>query len=309
MDKILLAPIKGITDLVYRKTYYQHYKGVTRAVAPFFVLSDKGGFKEGTIKRTLGQEATPTDSCPQILSRKGTMMAQLSQILKDLGFPLLNWNLGCPFPKVANKYRGSGLLPYPDEIRTILDDFYKHKGGDLEVKIRLGWESEEELEPLINVFNDYPITLLIIHPRFGIQRYSGSPHLELFEWAYKNYKGDISYNGDIYTRNDYVHLKERFPKVHTWMIGRGLLKNPDLALEILDNKYSRTPEKLYEFIMNLMENYRNFYPDPGKTVNMVKAHLYYLCPHWSANTEIVLAAKRAKSIKELSPLIRSLIAF
>jgi tRNA-dihydrouridine synthase B len=105
----------------------------------------------------------------------------LANTLVDMGYREINWNLGCPFPMVAKKYRGSGLLPHPDRIDRMLDKTLDGFSGKLSIKTRLGRFSSDEMDRLIPVFNRYPLNRVIVHPRTGVQMYAGSVDLKAFE--------------------------------------------------------------------------------------------------------------------------------
>ena len=62
---------------------------------------------------------------------------------------------------------------------------------------------------------------LIIHPRIQTDFYKNTPNLEMFEYAVKNSKNPLCYNGDICTKEEYEIICNRFQEVPSVMIGRG----------------------------------------------------------------------------------------
>ena len=102
----------------------------------------------------------------------------------------------------------------------------------MSIKLRLGRFDSKEIEALWPIFNQYPLTEVVIHPRLGAQLYTGSVDLEAFARCMDQTKHRIIYNGDICSLADYMSLSQRFQGIDTWMIGRGLLANPFLAAEI-----------------------------------------------------------------------------
>lgn len=113
---------------------------------------------------------------PQILSRDANEIILFGKACKDLGYNELNWNMGCPYPRVAKKKRGSGLLPYPDLVEALLDDIKKELPLKLSIKCRLGYEDPHELDELIPHFNAFGLSELIVHARIGKQLYQGGVH-------------------------------------------------------------------------------------------------------------------------------------
>ena len=137
--------------------------------------------------------------------------------------------------RVTAKHRGSGILPYPDEVRSILDYIMPRLRPALSVKMRLGLHSPDEIFNLIPILNDYPLLNITIHPRTGKQQYSGQVDLDTFEQTLPLLKHQVIYNGDLCTVADFRRLRQRFPKIQHYMIGRGILYDPLLPLKIKNN--------------------------------------------------------------------------
>lgn len=222
----------GITDRLYRKAFAQHFTGVDLAVAPFISSVQARSIKRAYLKDILPENNQSLQVIPQILSNNPDDFLFLANTIFDLGFKEVNWNLGCPSPTVINKKRGSGLLPFPELIDRFLDQVMPHLAGGLSIKLRLGRYHSHEIETLLPILNRYPLTELILHPRLGAQLYSGSVDLEAFAYFFSHTQHRVTYNGDIKTVNDFTMLRQRFPGIDSWMIGRGLLSDPFLAAGI-----------------------------------------------------------------------------
>jgi tRNA-dihydrouridine synthase len=133
---------------------------------------------------------------------------------------------------VADKRRGSGLLPYPQAVDGFLDRVCSRLGIGLSVKMRLGRFDPREGEALAPVLNAYPLKKVIVHPRLGVQMYSGTVDLDGFSVLSGALRHPVGYNGDIKTEADFRKLSARFPGVAEWMIGRGALCDPFLPARI-----------------------------------------------------------------------------
>lgn len=231
--KIILAPIMGITDRLYRTTFAQHFTGVDLAMAPFISTVQARRIKPAYLKDILPENNPSMPVIPQLLSNNPEDFLFLANTIFELGFKEINWNLGCPSPTVVNKKRGSGLLPFPDVIDQFLDHVIPRLTGKMSIKLRLGRYHAHEIEGLLPILNRYPLTELILHPRLGSQLYSGSVDLDAFAQVLSQTKHRVVYNGDINTVADFTDRCQRFPGIDSWMIGRGLLANPFLAAEIV----------------------------------------------------------------------------
>ncbi|MBI5894527.1 MAG: tRNA-dihydrouridine synthase family protein [Desulfobacterales bacterium] len=228
---IYLAPLRGLTGAVFRDTYAEFFQGIDGAVAPFLTTMGTR-IKPGQLKELLPENNRHMPVVPQILSKTAEKFIVLAQALFDLGYETVNWNLGCPFARVAQKKRGSGLLPHPDLIQAFLDKTLAAIPNRLSIKTRLGRRRADEVLALLPVFNAYPIQELIIHPRTGEQMYTGKPDLDSFAQCLDLCRCPVVYNGDINARDDFEKLRQRFPSVSGWMIGRGVLGDPFLPAAI-----------------------------------------------------------------------------
>ncbi len=225
---LYLAPLKGLTDAVFRSVYGAFFTGLDCAVTPFLTTVEGFKVKPSHLKEVLPECNRRMAIIPQVLSKSADDFIALAQALFDLGHSRINWNLGCPFPMVARKQRGSGLLPYPEAIDGFLERTLAAIPNRLSIKLRLGRFKPDEIFCLLPVLNRYPIEALIIHPRTGVQMYGGVPDLAAFEKCLAATHHPVVYNGDIVCPADFERLRARFPGLSAWMVGRGVLIDPFL---------------------------------------------------------------------------------
>lgn len=270
--------MKGFTDHIFRSTFAAHFDGFDLAVAPFIASKRDRVFKRNYVKDLLPENNPRLPVIPQIMSNRAEDFTVLANYLHDLGHVSVNWNLGCPYPIVAKKKRGSGMLPYTERIEEFLDDVIPALKGKLSIKIRLGWKSPDDIVRLIPVLNRYPLEELIIHPRTGIQRYDGAVDLEMFGQCVAAIKHPIVYNGDIRTLVDFKRLTGRFPDVHRWMIGRWCMADPFLPHAIKTGKDNIPDkiEKIKQFHEALFDAYGRVLHGPSHILNKMKGFWRYL---------------------------------
>lgn len=226
---LILAPMQGLTELLFRKTFSKCYPGAfDLSVSPFLSLTHgnlkDAGKKVEDVLPELNINSMPV--IPQLLGHEIDGFVDLSNRLFELGYNEVNWNMGCPMRRVAGKHRGSGILPYPDEVKEILDAVFPALKPKLSVKLRLGYRSADEIDKVIPILNDYPLKSVTVHPRIGKQMYSGTPDLERFGEILPLIKHHVIYNGDVNSVYDYKKIRRLFPSVKDVMIGRGALYNP-----------------------------------------------------------------------------------
>lgn len=232
MPKLYLAPLQGLTDCYYRDQFSLHFAGIDAAFSPF--IADVSTIR---VSPTKLMDIHPSlnrniKTVPQFLSKNPEEIVLLAHAIKDLGYDEMNWNIGCPFSKVANKQRGSGILPYPYLIEEIMGKIMPLMPIGLSVKMRLGYYTTDEIFPILQIFNQHSISEIIIHTRTGKQMYKGETHPGKYRECLQKSKIPLVYNGDIFTLEDYKNLSALFPETATWMLGRGVLRDPFLSGKI-----------------------------------------------------------------------------
>jgi tRNA-dihydrouridine synthase B len=278
--KIYFAPMQESTDFVYRRAHALHFGGIDKYFSPYLLVQKDGSLKKSHLRDTLPGNCTGYPLVPQIMAGNSADFLLLIKHLTSLGYEEINWNLGCPYPMVTNKGMGSGLLPHPDKIREILDQCLPQSGCRISVKLRAGLTSGEEILQVIPVLNDYPINEIIFHPRIAKLLYNGIPDLELFEQVSSLTKHPLVYNGNLNSTEDFQIVENRFQQISTWMIGRGMLKNPHLAAKIKGQPLPGKEEgiKLLEhFHEDIYANYAALLSGPSHIITRMTKFWEYFC--------------------------------
>ena len=232
MNRYYLAPLEGITTHIYRRAYHACFHPMNKYFTPFLVPHTKRGFNTRELNDILPENNEGMRLVPQILTNDAKGFLQTVEKLEDYGYEEVNLNLGCPSKTVVSKNRGSGFLAMPDELDRFLDEIYSGTQVRISIKTRIGKHSPDEFGRLLEIYNQYPVEELIIHPRLQQDFYKNTPNLEVFAEAVRESRNPLCYNGDIFSVTDRDRIKERFPEVKTYMMGRGILVNPGLAGEL-----------------------------------------------------------------------------
>lgn len=237
---------------------------------------------------------------PQVLPKDGEEMLFLAKTLCNAGYTEINLNLGCPYPMVTKRGKGAGLLPNPKEIEKILDAFFNKTRLKLSVKMRAGLISEDEIERVIPVLNQFPLSEIIVHPRIAKQLYAGQIAGSAFEFASNNTKHKLVYNGDIFSVEDFETLKSKFPQIDTWMLGRGILMNPFLPSEIKGQSFSNSEkhQKLVEFHGKIFESYSQTMDNQGNVLNKMKQFWIYFSYNFKDPRKVLKSIKKASSMSK-----------
>jgi tRNA-dihydrouridine synthase B len=310
MKHLILAPLRGFTDAVFRNAFQRHFQGIDEAVAPF-VTSIKGR----RIKPSHLRDLAPADNLampvvPQILSNRADEFLRLANTLFDLGYGEINWNLGCPYPMVAKKLRGSGLLPHPEMIDCMLAAVMAHFPGRLSIKTRLGRFSASEMEDLIPVFNRYPLSRVIVHPRTGIQMYTGSVDLDGFAACLSSIAHPLVFNGDINDFADFRSRESRFPLTWGWMLGRGLIANPFLAEIIREGSRpsGNLNKRFAAFHDDLVEAYCELFSGHGHVLDRMKGYWCYFANGFDDGRRLLKRIRKAASLQHYRAIVATGLA-
>jgi tRNA-dihydrouridine synthase len=256
--KIILAPLHGYTEVTYRECIAEYFGGFDESIAPFIALSPANRFNPVRLRDLNPSQNIRMTVVPQLLGNDTVSFIQAASALYDQGYTRLNWNLGCPKRAIASKQRGSGLLPHPELINSILEKVIPSIPQLMSVKLRLGRNNPDEIFPVIDELNKFPLESVIVHPRIGVEMYSKKADVEAFSLVLPLIKHPVCYNGDIFSVKDFVRLKLRFPSVEGWMIGRGALANPFLAEQMKGTVHLDSPgqrKRFIGFVNQLQHNY------------------------------------------------------
>ncbi len=147
---------------------------------------------------------------------------------RDLGYWEVNLNLGCPSGTVTAKGKGAGMLADPDSLDRFLDQIFRNAPIPISVKTRTGFRTSEEFPALLDIYNQYPIKELTIHPRARSAFYSGNVDMDIFLYAHSNSRAPLCYNGNLCTKAQLETFHKEFPQINAAMIGRGLVGDPGM---------------------------------------------------------------------------------
>ena len=256
--RIYLAPMEGVTGFIYRNAYHAFFHNLDKYFTPFLKPHTKRDLTTKEKNEILPGNNKNMNVVPQILTNHADGFINTSLKLKNYGYKEVNLNLGCPSKTVVSKNRGSGFLSQTKLLTEFLDEIFSRLDMDISIKTRIGKISPDEFYGLMEIFNQFPLKELIIHPRLQTDYYKNTPNWEIFSWANKESRAPVCYNGNLFTLTDYKNFTESFPDVGTIMLGRGLIANPALAQDILSQMNTLSLDTLKAFHDRLYMDYQNY---------------------------------------------------
>ncbi len=234
------APLEGITTYIFRQVHHEFFPETDNYYMPFLGLNKNLNLKKKELKDVAPENNAEVGipAIPQVMTCKADQLIWGMKMLSERGYQEVNLNLGCPVGTVTSKGKGSGFLKDPDGMDWFFEetfDLMEKEGIDmkLSVKSRIGFESAEEFPRILEVYNRYPISEVILHPRTRNQLYKGEVHEDIFDYAMENTKHPLVFNGNVLTVEDVRRLEEKYktPKLAGIMLGRGALRDPALIRE------------------------------------------------------------------------------
>lgn len=311
--KFYFAPMEGITGYPFRNTYEAFFSGIDKYFTPFISANDSFSYQDRELRDVDPSKNMVPFLVPQVLTNDAEMFVSAIKMLTERGYHEVNLNLGCPSGTVVAKNKGSGMLRDPDRLDEFFEETYGYldregiKSVHISLKTRIGIYDEAELSNLIPVFNRYPFSEIIVHPRITKEFYKGSVHLEAFEKCFTEFKAPVVYNGDIFTLSAYEKLCTRFPSLHTVMLGRGLLMHPSLLREIKGGE-AATVKELKAYHKALLTAYLPEMGSEKNTLFKMKEFWDYLSKDFEHSERYLREIRKATDMTAYKAAVRNLFA-
>lgn len=301
---IHFAPLQGYTEVFYRNAHATCFGGVDTYYTPFVRL-EKGSFRRRDVRGIEPENNHVPHLIPQLIAPTFEKAETILKLFIEKGYEEVDINLGCPFPMLAKRHNGSGILPYPEEVKELLRLVTEYPQIKFSVKMRLGWESPEECLRLAPIINEVPLSQVTVHPRLGKQQYNGEVDLEGFAAFQEVCKLPLIYNGDIHLLEDIQRIQDQFPTLAGIMIGRGMLANPALALEYKEGR-RLTADEMREKLRSMHKSVYNQYAEQleggdGQLLDKMKTFWEYLMPE--ADRKLLKAIHKSSNISKYNQAV------
>ncbi len=254
------APMDGINGYIYRNAQADYFPQADKYFSPFLSPGIKKRLTPKDLRDIAPENNEKINLVPQIMAKDSIVFIETAKELAELGYDEVNFNLGCPSKTVVTKGRGAGLLADPDNLDRLLSDIFDGlaaSGIRVSLKTRIGMNEPEEFFRILEIYNQYPASELIIHPRLQEDYYGNHPNMEMFSYALEHTSLPIVYNGDIFFAEAYRQFHQEYPQVDAVMMGRGVLINPALFGELKDEsgEYRLEKSRLKAFHDRILADY------------------------------------------------------
>jgi tRNA-dihydrouridine synthase C len=239
MDRRLLAlaPMEGVTDHVYRALMTEGAGGraVAFCVTEFVRVTDRPVpvsvlLRDCSELETGGRTPSGVPVVLQLLGGDAQPLAETARTAAALGAFGIDLNFGCP-AKLVNKHDGGAcLLKTPSRIKDIVSRVRDAVPPDRTVsaKIRLGWESHDEVVPLAQAAAEGGASWLTIHGRTKGEMYGPPADWIAIGKARAAVGIPVIANGDLNTEAA-LDVCATESGCTRFMLGRGPMGRPSLV--------------------------------------------------------------------------------
>jgi len=231
----ILAPMAGITDTVFRR-FIKRLGGCGLIMTEF--VSSEGLLRQNLrSRRYLHYQEEERPITAQIFGADPRRLADAARTVEDLGFDMVDLNLGCPAKKVV-KCGGSGLLRDLPLLEKILKSIRAAVRLPFTVKMRAGWSEKEIVAvEVARLAEACGVEAIAVHPRTRLQGFSGRANWDLIREVKASVRIPVIGNGDVFTPRDAQALFEQ-TGCDAVMIGRAAATNPWIFRQM--EEYFRT---------------------------------------------------------------------
>ena len=303
------APLEGITGYIYRNAHHACFPSMDRYYTPFITPKKGKSFTTREWNDIAAEHNQNIAVVPQILTNQAEGFCKVAGMLKEQGYEEVNLNLGCPSATVTAKKKGAGFLADPDALDAFLEEIFAHSPLKISIKTRIGVENPDEFERLLDIFSQYPIQKLIVHPRVLKEFYKGNVHREAYVRAKERLSAaaadvetvgrtiPVCYNGDLVSERGIREMIERYPSLSALMLGRGLLGDPSLVTRVRGGERAGSA-RLQAFHDTLFARYCDAFGDSRIAVLRMKELWFYFGNLFENSEKLQKSIKKAKNAEE-----------
>lgn len=308
-SSVIQSPMAGCTDLAFRllaREYGMEFAFLEMVSSEALVRKSEATFR--LLKTAI--EDKPLGA--QLVGCNPDVMGEAAAIIEDLGFDLLDINMGCPVPKIVSPGGGSALLIEPQKAESIFKSIMKNvKRIPVTVKMRKGFAdpSGEEAVRIAKMAEDCGLDAVTVHGRTREQGYSGDADWNAIGLVKKSVKIPVFGNGDVTSGESAMQL-QKTSGCDGVMIGRGGLGNPWIykSIEKSMNGEAAPHEPAWEEKKKaLLKHFDLEVKTEGEkmaVLKMRKIAVWYSKGH-QGNAEFRDKVNRCETVAQLSDLIHS----
>ena len=294
--------MQRVTDYPFMKVI-AHFGGPDIFVTEYFRVHIHSNL-ESYILKSIDENPTGKPIYAQMIGQDIPSLVRSAKELQKHNVAGIDLNLGCPAPIVYRKDAGGGLLRKPEKIDAILGALREVIESPIEftVKTRVGFETKDEFDKILEIFGKHEIDSLAIHGRTVRERYQTPVHHAEVKRACEVMSCPVYANGNVVdVSTGLSYLKKT--GANGLMIGRGAIRNPWLFSQLRSNFTGEEPivvtrRMLLDYISILWEETAREFNAPfdeTKHVHKMKRYMNYIAQGVEQEFEHEIRRTKSKS--------------
>ena len=229
-NNLILAPMAGVTDLPFRLLCREQGAGL---VCMEMVSAKAIYYKNQNTESLMEIHPEEKPASLQLFGSDPYILAEMAKRIEEKPFAILDFNMGCPVPKVVNNREGSALMKEPELVREILIGLVKAIKKPVTVKIRKGFDEDSvNAVEIARIAEDCGVAAIAVHGRTRQQYYSGKADWDIIRQVKEAVRIPVIGNGDVVDGASAKALLEQ-TGCDGIMIGRAAQGNPWIFREVL----------------------------------------------------------------------------
>ncbi|MBB4284709.1 tRNA dihydrouridine synthase DusB [Roseospira goensis] len=223
-NRVLLAPMSGITDAPFRRLAWRFGCGLT--VSEMIASGRVASGHDTRLGHAAGSCGDAGPAAVQLAGCDPVIMAEAARACADQGAALIDINMGCPVKKVVKGEAGAALMRDEPRAAAIIGAVVAAVSVPVTLKMRAGWDADHRNAPrLARIAEDLGVRMITVHGRTRDQFYGGHADWSVIGDVKAAVSVPVVGNGDVGSLDDARRLLAR-SGADGVMIGRAAQGRP-----------------------------------------------------------------------------------
>ena len=303
-NRYVLAPMAGYTDYSMRHMCDKYGCGLAYSEmesSESLIYNSSATIEDLEATKLDKKNHSDAKLALQIFGAKPDVVLRSIPLCEKYGeYDFLDFNTGCPVPKVIKQRAGAYWLKRQDELIDLLREMVKVSSKPVIVKIRIGYECVYDVVPLCKKMEEVGVQAIAVHGRTKEQAFGGDVHYDVIKDIKDNVHIPVIANGAATASNGLDVLEQT--GCDALMIGQNAIGNPRVFKDIADLEEGRTPAErtLADQVADLREHLQTIYSfkDEKSATGIMRGISVRYIKGFENSTEIRRQLVKCESLQE-----------